>query len=117
MLNGPSNPFHRQSPTKAGVDLARMTSSDIHARQSWQSSVDALTEGQRKFAIAQSNFGKQPGYVFVPVRQARQEGILPLPCEQGRQPSRWRCHLDQYSLDLVEVHLVGTPVIQPSCTC
>lgn len=79
MLNGPSNPFYQQSPTKAGVDLARITGSDIHARQSWQSFVDALAEGQRKFAIAQPNFGKQPAYVFLPVRKARQEGILPLP--------------------------------------
>lgn len=79
MLNDANNPFNRQGPTKAGTALANALGTDIHMKQSWQSFVAALNEGQRKYSLAAPNFGKQPGYVMVPVLKAREAGIMPLP--------------------------------------
>lgn len=79
MLNSPSNPFYRNKPTKAGMDLARITGNDIHMKQSWASFTEAIAEGQREYAAAQAHFGKTPGYALVPIRKARSAGIQALP--------------------------------------
>jgi hypothetical protein len=79
MLNDANNPFNQRGPSKIGTNLARALGTDVHMNQSWQSFVEALNEGQRKFAAAAPSFGKQPGYMLVPVVKARQAGILPLP--------------------------------------
>ena len=48
-------------------------------QQSWKSFVDALSRGQQEYAAAMPDFGRLPGYLFIPVLKARQAGILPLP--------------------------------------
>lgn len=79
MLNDAHNPFHQQGPTKTGIALAKMFGTDSRANQSWNSFVEALNVGQQTYAKAAPNFGKQPGFLFVPVLKARESGILPLP--------------------------------------
>lgn len=79
MLNDANNPFNQRGPSKLGTGLAKAMGTDVHMDRSWQSFVEALNEGQRKFAAAAPNFGKQPGFMLVPVAKARQAGILPLP--------------------------------------
>lgn len=79
MLNDASNPFHQQGPSKAGTALAKFFGTDTRMNQSWQSFVGALDAGQQNYAKAAPYFGKQPGYLFIPVLKARQAGILPLP--------------------------------------
>jgi hypothetical protein len=79
MLNTPANPFYQAGPTKAGTDLARMTGSDIHANQSWRTFTDAIAEGNRRYTQAEPYFGKQAGYMAVPIKKARSVGVLPVP--------------------------------------
>lgn len=79
MLNDASNPFHQQGPTKAGTALAKMLGTDNRMNQSWQSFQAALNAGQQTYAKAMPYFGKQPGFMVVPVVKARASGILPLP--------------------------------------
>ena len=79
MLNNANNPFYQRGPTKTGTDLARALGTDIHMQQSWNSFIAALGEGQRKYDQAAPNFGKQPGYMIIPILKAREAGIIPLP--------------------------------------
>lgn len=79
MINGALNPFHQQGPTKSGTALAKTFNADPNMNRSWQSFLAALDAGQQTYAKAAPNFGKQQGFLFVPVFQARQAGILPLP--------------------------------------
>lgn len=79
MLNDQRNPFHQQDPTKGGAALAKMFGTDIHMNRSWQSFTEALNVGQQRYAAAAGNFGKQPGFMFIPIVKARESGILPLP--------------------------------------
>ncbi|MDC8771756.1 hypothetical protein [Roseateles albus] len=79
MLNDAHNPFNQQGPSKTGTALAKMLGTDVHMQKSWQSFIEALTEGQRKYSAAAQSFGKQPGFMIVPVSKARESGILPLP--------------------------------------
>ena len=79
MLNDSSNPFKQQGPTPLGVVLAKILVSDIHMEQSWKSFVQALGVGGQEYSQAAPNFGKQPGYTFIPIMKARAAGILPLP--------------------------------------
>lgn len=79
MVNGQNNPFYNHGPSKLGTSLARALGSDPNMNRSWQSFVAALEEGQAKYARAAANFGKQPGYMLIPVFKAREAGILPLP--------------------------------------
>lgn len=79
MLNDANNPFNGHAPTRMGTALANTLKTDVHMNQSWNSFVAALNEGQRKYGQAAPNFGKQPGYVIVPILKAREAGILPLP--------------------------------------
>lgn len=79
MLNSESNPFHKKGPTQLGTSLAKAFGTDSNIGMSQRSFNDALAEGQQKFDKASAQFGKTPGYVFLPVKKARQSGILPLP--------------------------------------
>ncbi len=79
MLNDGNNPFNKHAPTKLGSAIAKFSGNDVHMQKSWQSFVDALNEGQRKYDVALPNFGKQAGFMIVPIMKARQSGILPLP--------------------------------------
>lgn len=79
MLNDANNPFNQRGPSAIGKDLAKLFGKDVHMQRSWDSFTAAVNEGQAKFAKAQPAFGKQPGYLFVPVMKAREAGILPLP--------------------------------------
>ncbi|KQV53299.1 hypothetical protein ASC95_11155 [Pelomonas sp. Root1217] len=79
MLNNANNPFHQQGPTKAGTALAKMLHADTHMNDSWASFQQALRVGQQNFEKAAPNFGKQSGFVFLPVLKAREAGVQPLP--------------------------------------
>jgi hypothetical protein len=79
MLNDAENPFAQRGPSKLGVALARATGTDLRIKQSQTSFDHALQQGQREFAEAAPNFGKQRGYALVRVKAARAAGILPLP--------------------------------------
>jgi hypothetical protein len=79
MINSPLNPFHQQAPTKSGTSLARTFNADPNMNRSWQSFLAALDAGQQTYNKAAPHFGKQPGFAFQPVIQARQAGILPIP--------------------------------------
>ncbi|MFZ6674564.1 hypothetical protein [Undibacterium sp. Xuan67W] len=79
MINNPNNPFYQKGPTPGGENFARMLGSDVHMKQSWGSFIAAINEGGKKYNEAAPNFGKNPGYILVPVIKARKDGILPLP--------------------------------------
>ena len=79
MLNDANNPFASRGPTNTGVALAKVLGSDIHMQRSWQGFMQAIAEGGDKYNRAAGSFGKQPGYMLVPVMKARQAGIMPLP--------------------------------------
>lgn len=79
MLNDANNPFNQRQPSRLGTGLARMTGMDVNMEASWNSFVNAMSEGQRKYERAGPNFGRDPRFKVVPILKAREAGILPLP--------------------------------------
>ena len=73
------NPFYSQGPSKIGEGMTRALGSDIHMKQSWTGFMAAVSEGGRKYSLAKPKFGKERGYLFIPIYKAREAGILPLP--------------------------------------
>jgi len=79
LLNSPSNPFHQRGPTPFGTKLALALGADTHMNESWRSFLAAMEAGLQNYAKAQQFFGKQPGYMMIPIVKAREAGIMPLP--------------------------------------
>lgn len=79
MLNSEANPFHQRGPGALGEQLAKTFGADVHMNQSWRSFTAAIAFAQDNYAKVASKFGKEPGYLIVPVFKAREAGILPLP--------------------------------------
>lgn len=79
MLNDASNPFNQRQPSRFGADLARMTGMDVNMEASWNSFVNAMSEGARKYQAAVPHLGKDQRFKVVPIQKAREMGILPLP--------------------------------------